>query len=83
MTARERGRRAIVRFARVLLEAHQVHGLLRAATAIVSLRCRHPFRGRERCDNRLSYSNIGDEQVTIYVAAFAGADGSPLAVLPR
>jgi len=22
-------------------------------------------RGRERCDNRLSYSNIGDEQLTI------------------
>jgi hypothetical protein len=32
----------------------------------ISHRCRRPvFPGRERCDNRLSYSNIGDEQRTI------------------
>jgi len=36
------------------------------ASAIVSLRCRAVFPGRERCDNRLSYSNIGDEQLTIW-----------------
>ena len=51
--------------------------------AIVSLRCGTQFRGRERCDTRLSYSNIGDEQLTIYVAAFAGAEPLRLAALPR
>jgi hypothetical protein len=35
----------------------------RAGDIFAALPC-PPVRGRERCDNRLSYSNIGDEQLT-------------------
>jgi hypothetical protein len=43
----------------------RAHGLLEAAAASFRNACRPTRRGRDRCGNRLSYSNIGDEQPTI------------------
>jgi hypothetical protein len=43
----------------------RAHGLLRAAEASSATLARDKPLGRDHCGNRLSYSNIGDEQPTI------------------
>jgi len=64
------------RFVRVRCLGRQAHGLLRGAEGgrLPTLHATF-FQGRERCGNRLSYSNIDDEQQTQLASPLVRGNG--------